>query len=154
VRHTTVKVKSFPKCDFCPEEARYDGMTKIDGHWAYMCESCFSLWGVGLGLGMGQKLVKRRTKKMKIWKPKNPRDVALIKLVLWAGLVTWIIFTLATGIVIARLAAVLLPRVVGTAWGQILTWVVPIWIIFTTFMLIWAVVRFANRKLRKEKEEP
>lgn len=91
---------------------------------------------------------------MKIWRPKNPKSVALIKLTLWAGLATWIVFTLAIGITMARLAAVSLPNIIGTGtWAQVWTWVVPIWIIFTTFMLIWAVVRFANKKLRKEEEE-
>ena len=90
---------------------------------------------------------------MAIWRPKNPRAVALIKLVLWAGLVTWIVFTLAFGIVMARLAAVSLPPLIGTgAWAQVWTWVIPIWIVFTTLMLIWAVARFANKKLRKKEK--
>lgn len=91
---------------------------------------------------------------MKIWRPKDPRAVSLIKLTLWAGLFTWMVFTLATGIVMARLASLSLPPIVGTDLsGQILIWVIPIWIVFTTFMLIWAVVRFANRKLRVKREE-
>jgi len=91
---------------------------------------------------------------MKIWRPKDPRAVSLIKLTLWAGLVTWTVFTLATGIAMARLAAVKLPQLVGVGtYGQIWTWVVPIWIIFTTLMLIWAVARFANKKLRKKEIE-
>lgn len=82
----------------------------------------------------------------------SPRDVTIIKLALWAGLVTWMVFTLVLGIVIANQAAVQLPLVVGTsAWGQILTWVTPIWIVFTTLMLIWAVARFANKKLGKKE---
>lgn len=89
---------------------------------------------------------------MKIWRPKDPRAVALIKLTLWAGLATWIVFTLATGIVMARLAAVNLPIWIGTGpYGQLWTWVVPIWVVFTTLMLIWAVVRFALKKLRPKK---
>lgn len=89
-----------------------------------------------------------------MWRPKDPKAVALIKLTCWAGLVTWMIFTLALGITMARLAAVSLPPIIGTGIrGQIWTWVVPIWIIFTTFMLIWAVARFANKKLRPKREE-
>jgi len=91
---------------------------------------------------------------MKMWRPKDPRAVSLIKLTLWAGLATWMIFTLATGIAMARLAAVSLPPLVGTdVWGQIWCWVIPIWIVFTTLMLIWAVARFANKKLRKKEVE-
>lgn len=91
---------------------------------------------------------------MKIWRPKDPRAVTLIKLTLWAGLVTWMVFTLATGIAMARLAAVSLPQLIGTStYGQIWTWVVPIWIIFTTLMLIWAVARYAVKKLKPKKVE-
>lgn len=46
-------------CDFCkdsPEIARYDGKTKF-GPWACMCEDHFNKYGVGLGLGRGQKLL-------------------------------------------------------------------------------------------------
>jgi len=87
-----------------------------------------------------------------MWRPKNPKAVVLVKLTLWAGLVTWMVFTLAFGIVMARLAAVSLPPFVGTDfWGQVWTWVVPIWIVFTTLLLIWAVARYANKKLRKKQ---
>jgi len=84
-----------------------------------------------------------------MWRPKDPRAVALIKLTLWAGLVTWMVFTLALGITMAKLAAVAFPQFVGVGiWGQAMVWVVPIWVIFTTFMLIWAIARFANKKLK------
>lgn len=90
---------------------------------------------------------------MKVWRPKDPRSVNLIKLTLWAGLFTWMVFTLVTGIAMARLAAVRLPQLIGTStYGQVWTWIVPIWIIFTTLMLIWAVARFAVRKLRPKRE--
>ena len=47
---------SWPACDFCHQQAaEYDGKTKL-GHWAYMCERCFVLFGVGLGLGRGWQL--------------------------------------------------------------------------------------------------
>jgi len=55
--HTKVTVERLPKCDFCGKIARYDGRTKHGGHWAYMCESCFAIHGVGLGLGKGQELI-------------------------------------------------------------------------------------------------
>ena len=50
-------------CDMCCKNgmdlvpAKYDAKTKI-GPWAYMCEACFKKWGMGLGLGKGQKLKK------------------------------------------------------------------------------------------------
>ena len=91
---------------------------------------------------------------MKVWRPKNPKSVALIKLVLWAALVTWMVFTLAFGIVMAKLASVSLPNVIGTGtWAQVWTWIIPIWVIFTTLVLIWGVARFTNRRLRKKEKE-
>ncbi|MEK6832674.1 MAG: hypothetical protein AABY32_01390 [Nanoarchaeota archaeon] len=55
------KVCSLPKCDFCREnnvdtDAIYDGKTTM-GCWGNMCEKHFKQYGVGLGLGKGQKLV-------------------------------------------------------------------------------------------------
>lgn len=33
-----------PKCDFCGQTAAYDGKT-IHGPWAYMCDTCFIMYG-------------------------------------------------------------------------------------------------------------
>ena len=54
--HTKVEVFHLPDCDFCGDEAHYDGKTKL-GPWGYMCEPCFKKHGIGLGLGKGQELV-------------------------------------------------------------------------------------------------
>lgn len=46
-----------PVCDFCeqqPQTEFVDGKT-TQGPWALMCEDCFGKYGVGLGLGRGQK---------------------------------------------------------------------------------------------------
>ena len=49
---------TLPKnCDLCKnklEKVFIDGKTKF-GPWAIMCESCFEINGVGLGVGKGQK---------------------------------------------------------------------------------------------------
>jgi len=59
-----VKVDKLPYCDFCkiyniqpPDKATYDGKTKM-GYWAYMCRVHFRKYGVGLGAGKGQRLIK------------------------------------------------------------------------------------------------
>ena len=52
----TTKVSKLPKCDLCSKEAKYDGKTKF-GQWGYMCEEHFKSYGIGLGLGKGQKLI-------------------------------------------------------------------------------------------------
>lgn len=53
--HTTVVVRERPKCNFCDYPALYDGKT-VMGPWANMCNLHFGQFGVGLGLGRGQKL--------------------------------------------------------------------------------------------------
>ena len=58
-KHTSVEVVEVPKCDFCSSKAVYDGKTNL-GPWANMCENHFSQYGVGLGLGKGQKLIKSK----------------------------------------------------------------------------------------------
>lgn len=48
-------------CDLCSQagalitQATYDGKTRV-GPWAFMCDSCFEKWGIGLGKGKGQRL--------------------------------------------------------------------------------------------------
>jgi hypothetical protein len=59
---TEVKMSEIPNCDIHAamgqtRKAAYDGATKM-GPWAYMCEVCFKMHGVGLGTGRGQKLVQ------------------------------------------------------------------------------------------------
>jgi hypothetical protein len=49
-------VTKIPPCDFCGQPAVYDGKTKY-GPWGFMCIQDFRMFGVGLGLGLGQKLV-------------------------------------------------------------------------------------------------
>jgi hypothetical protein len=49
-----------PKCDFCKDELEglpffVDGITKYGGRWGVMCPEDFEKWGVGLGIGLGQK---------------------------------------------------------------------------------------------------
>lgn len=63
--HTEVIVDKLPPCDFCQRDptiafqaAHYDGKTRM-GPWADMCEEHFQQYGVGLGLGKGQKLILR-----------------------------------------------------------------------------------------------
>jgi len=89
-----------------------------------------------------------------MWKPKDPKAIVLIKLVCWAGVLTWMAFMLVAGLAMARLAAVTLPSFVGNLpAGGIWVWVVPIWIVFTTLLLVLAVARYVNKKLGKKKEE-
>ena len=43
-------------CQLCySKTATVDGKTKM-GPWAFMCEACHTVFGVGLGVGKGQRL--------------------------------------------------------------------------------------------------
>jgi len=69
-KHTEVRLATPRFCDFCRNEgnegketvARYDGRT-VYGAWAYMCPAHFRKYGVGLGLGKGQRLVYQKEEK-------------------------------------------------------------------------------------------
>lgn len=88
---------------------------------------------------------------MKIWRPKDPRAVALIKLTIWAGLVTWMVFFFAYAVIGAQRFGVMGPYLFGTGtWGQVLTWIAPIWIVFTALLVIVFMTRFVNRRLRRK----
>jgi len=54
--HTEVSVSALPKCDVCGEPAAYDAKT-TSGPWGYLCSDHFAEHGIGLGLGLGQRLV-------------------------------------------------------------------------------------------------
>ena len=46
-----------PGCDLCKQRpAAVDGATRM-GPWAYMCIPCFESYGVGLGMGRGQRIL-------------------------------------------------------------------------------------------------
>jgi hypothetical protein len=60
--HTQAVVAELPLCDYCKQNgikrpARYDAKVKIATYWANMCPGHYKLYGIGLGLGKGQKLV-------------------------------------------------------------------------------------------------
>lgn len=57
--HTSVEISEAKPCDFSDGDhgsAVVDGKT-VFGPWANMCAPCFDNFGVGLGLGKGQRLV-------------------------------------------------------------------------------------------------
>jgi len=59
--HTSVIVQSIPDCDVCKQEGKttpaYADASLTIGSWGYVCVSHFNLYGKGLGLGRGQRLL-------------------------------------------------------------------------------------------------
>ena len=59
--HKETEIPAAVLCDFEPckvdkVQAHYDGATAM-GPWAYICESHYRQYGIGLGLGLGQRLI-------------------------------------------------------------------------------------------------
>lgn len=51
------EVAKLPKCDFCNNEAQFDGKMRGLNMWAYFCYECFYRDGIGeLGTGKAQAL--------------------------------------------------------------------------------------------------
>lgn len=66
-RYVEIEVECFPDCDLCRAEkigrtSRYDALT-LTGQWAFLCEEHFNAVGIGLGEGLGQRLVERNQEK-------------------------------------------------------------------------------------------
>jgi len=57
---TWTVLPELPNCQTCtqdpPAKAYADGKTSM-GPWAYMCRTCFGMYGIGLGVGKGQELL-------------------------------------------------------------------------------------------------
>ncbi len=54
-----VVVDKLPPCNFCEDEAIYDGKT-IMGPWAYMCQPCWDRNSLRVtGVGFGQRLITK-----------------------------------------------------------------------------------------------
>ncbi len=61
---TVVEIGEKKICDFCNRTASYDAKTRF-GYWAYMCGVCFKRYGIGLGLGRGQRLIVKNLSNIK-----------------------------------------------------------------------------------------
>lgn len=61
MKYDVVLVEQVPNCDICirkndVKNAIYDAKT-VFGMWGYLCEECYGKYGLGLGIGLGQRLV-------------------------------------------------------------------------------------------------
>lgn len=60
--HEYVYVDELPPCGLCVRvgratKARYDAKLCLGGAWAYVCGMHFAIYGLGLGTGLGQRLL-------------------------------------------------------------------------------------------------
>jgi len=84
----------------------------------------------------------------------SEKDKALFKLVVWAALVVWMVFFFTYSIIVARKFAAIAPYTYGLdTWGQVLAWVGPVWVVFTSLLIIVGIARYASKKLSPKKGE-
>lgn len=90
---------------------------------------------------------------MRLWRPGSLEARTVIKVGLWSGLLTWMVCTLVFSVLLAMRFYYLGPGLFGYGLrGDILgRWIGPIWIVFTTIMLVWAVARFTVRRFRTRR---
>lgn len=84
----------------------------------------------------------------------DSRAKTLLKLGVWAGILVWMVFYLAFGIVMAqKLSAVmytsLLERGLDETFGRVLAIVSPIWLVFTVLMTCYLIAIWVNRVFRR-----
>jgi len=78
----------------------------------------------------------------------SKRDVALFKLVLWCVLIVWSAFFFTLSVSISRMA-----KASAIIWwpgelGKFMEWSLPIFIVFTSLLIIYGILRWAKRKLQ------
>lgn len=60
-----------PRCDLCQQPITtsfVDGRIKQGTAWGYLCLSCHTRYGVGLGTGKGQRYDKLTVGEATVWK--------------------------------------------------------------------------------------
>ncbi len=81
----------------------------------------------------------------------SPRDQALFKLVCWVLAIVWSVFWFALGLVFAQRLGSMGPVWFGThTWGKVMTWVAPVWLVFTVLLTLVTLFRWIGRKLGKK----
>jgi len=78
----------------------------------------------------------------------SPKDIALFKLAVWTCLIVWMVFFFANALILAHRAGIMAYDWYPLAWGGFMRWFLPIWITFTSLLIISLVARWARRKLK------
>ncbi len=84
----------------------------------------------------------------------SDKDKTLFKLVVWACLIVWMVFFFSLSLVKAKTIGVWWALQFGNSqWGQVMAFIVPVWVVFTTLLFILFVARYARKKLGSNKSE-
>lgn len=89
----------------------------------------------------------------------STKDVAILRLSLWAALVAWMVFFVGYGVVLVhnfitgKGMELLHKWFEYSTWGHVVSWIIPVWVIFTALLVCVYVARFVNRRFRRPKLE-
>ena len=79
----------------------------------------------------------------------NKRELVIVKLAVWSGLIVWIFFFFLYSGFIAMRFSRLGPEVFGVDFeGRVLSFILPVWVIFTSLLTVYYISRWAKRKLK------
>jgi len=76
------------------------------------------------------------------------KDLTYAKLTIWVASLTWMVMFLAFTLVMSWKAGTALSEIFSGATGVFFSWLVPVWMVFTCFLVIIYMCRFIGRKLR------
>ena len=88
----------------------------------------------------------------KLRKRLTTKDVAIIKLSIWSALIVWILFLLMFAIVGAIVLADRSQDVWSGIAGDIMSWFLPIWFIYTILLIVLLVIKWTTKKLGGRKQ--
>ena len=76
------------------------------------------------------------------------KDITIIKLTLWSALAIWMTFLITFAVVGAVVLADRSKDIWSGTIGDVMSWVLPIWFIYTLLFVVLLVARWSNKKLR------
>ena len=75
------------------------------------------------------------------------KETGYFKLSVWVCLVVWLVFFFVNSLIIAGMAGRAAVLWYSGVWGSIMRWALPVWITFTSLLIITGVARWARKKL-------
>ena len=83
----------------------------------------------------------------------TPKQVALLKLVVWVVILVWMVFFLAQSVLVAQTLSKWVPGAFPqTLFHQSLARLIPYWYVFTIGLVEFIIARWAFRKLKGKKK--
>ena len=77
----------------------------------------------------------------------SPKDITLLKLATWTCLIVWMVFFFVNSLILSNVAGLMAVNWYPGIIGQIMRWILPIWIVFTSLLIITLIARWTRRKL-------